>query len=473
MKKKKRRQIWLFAFIGIILIGLGAYAYVEGWFPGQVSATEEQTQESEINTARVRRGDITISADGSGTVIPAQEFDLGFSTSSAKVAELPVSVGDFVNKGDVLAVADNLEELEATVRAAEIDLLLAQEELQNLYDNAEITIAEAELELANAKIDLDAASKTESYTSGNRCNDLQIELYDAYYEDSVVTRIEAEGNNDGTTQTLEKLLAAQDTERLALANLNYCLGMTNENDATIASVDLTIAEINLQKAEATYTLLLENEGIDSEEKLQKELKVAQAELAIQTAQDNLDNAILISPIDGIITTVKAYTGQQVGTSSFITVADLHNLTLSVYIDETDMDKIGVGYEIEVEFDAIPGRIFLGKINTIYPSLQTSSNLNVIYAEASLSEESLAGTQYLLEGMNAAVEVIGGRAENALLIPVEALREIGDGDYAVFVIEDEEPKLRFVEVGLMDYYYAEILSGIEEGEIVTTGIVEVE
>jgi hypothetical protein len=54
--------------------------------------------------------------------------------------------------------------------------------------------------------------------------------------------------------------------------------------------------------------------------------------------------------------------------------------------------------------------------------------------------------------------------------VEALREISDGQYAVFVMVDGQPELRMVEVGLMDYTYAEILSGLEQGDVVTTGIV---
>ena len=74
-------------------------------------------------------------------------------------------------------------------------------------------------------------------------------------------------------------------------------------------------------------------------------------------------------------------------------------------------------------------------------------------------------------MNATVEVIGGQAENVVLVPVESLRELSPGQYAVFVMEDGEPKLRIVEVGLMDFTFAEILSGVEAGEIVTTGLVE--
>jgi hypothetical protein len=52
-----------------------------------------------------------------------------------------------------------------------------------------------------------------------------------------------------------------------------------------------------------------------------------------------------------------------------------------------------------------------------------------------------------------------------------LREIGPGEYAVFVMEDGEPRLRVVTVGLMDYTSAEITSGLEAGEAVTTGVVE--
>jgi HlyD family secretion protein len=69
------------------------------------------------------------------------------------------------------------------------------------------------------------------------------------------------------------------------------------------------------------------------------------------------------------------------------------------------------------------------------------------------------------GLNAAVDVSAGRAEGAVLVPVEALRELSPGEYAIFVMEVGEPKLRTVEVGLMDFTMAEITSGLEPGEIV--------
>lgn len=475
MKKKKRQMIWLFAAIGVILIGAGIYGYLNNWFPGQKASAAEATEENQINTAIVRRGDIMISASGSGEVIPAEEQELGFATSTSKLAELYISIGDLVSEGDVLAKANNADELEAIVKSAEIDLQLAQEELDNFYESGENAIALAELSLANAKVDLDDAQTIDYYTFTYRCDDTTIELYEVYYEDAVEDRIDAEEDNDGSTRALEKLISAESTEQSALANLNYCKGMTDENDAAIATADLTIAKIAVLEAEDTLNTLLENDGLDPIEKLQLELSVANAELSLQTAQDDLDNAILTAPMDGIITTLSADVGETVGSQSFITVSDLQNATVSVYLDETDMDNMAVGYEIEVEFDAIPDRIFTGTITTVYPSLQSSGQMNVVYGEAVLSQESMTGIDYLLEGLNAAIEVIGGRSEDALLVPVEALRDLGDGTYAVFVLPEgaDEPRMTFVEVGLMDYYYAEILSGLEVGDVVTTGIVEVE
>jgi HlyD family secretion protein len=80
---------------------------------------------------------------------------------------------------------------------------------------------------------------------------------------------------------------------------------------------------------------------------------------------------------------------------------------------------------------------------------------------------------LMIGMNAAVEVIAARAHDAVLVPVEALRELGPEEYAVFIMEGDKPRLRAVEVGLIDFTYAEVISGLNVGEIVTTGIVETE
>jgi multidrug efflux pump subunit AcrA (membrane-fusion protein) len=75
-------------------------------------------------------------------------------------------------------------------------------------------------------------------------------------------------------------------------------------------------------------------------------------------------------------------------------------------------------------------------------------------------------------MNASVEIIGGKAENALLVPIDAVRDIGDGQYSVFIVgSNGKLQLKVVEVGLSDATFAEIKTGLQEGDTVTTGVVE--
>jgi multidrug efflux pump subunit AcrA (membrane-fusion protein) len=69
-------------------------------------------------------------------------------------------------------------------------------------------------------------------------------------------------------------------------------------------------------------------------------------------------------------------------------------------------------------------------------------------------------------MNVDIEVISAEARDVVLAPIQALREIGDGQYAVFVVQpDGELAMRPVEVGLRDAVNVEILSGLELGETV--------
>jgi multidrug efflux pump subunit AcrA (membrane-fusion protein) len=69
-----------------------------------------------------------------------------------------------------------------------------------------------------------------------------------------------------------------------------------------------------------------------------------------------------------------------------------------------------------------------------------------------------------------VEAIAQRADNAILVPVEALHETEAGSTWVFVLADGQVRLRQVDVGLMSEAYAAITSGLDAGEVVTTGTV---
>jgi RND family efflux transporter MFP subunit len=201
--------------------------------------------------------------------------------------------------------------------------------------------------------------------------------------------------------------------------------------------------------------------------------VEQARNTLASAQSQLEDTVLTAPFAGIVTAVEARASETVGTDSIITLADLDHPLIELYLDETDLDKIAPGYEVEVVFDALPNETFRGHVVQVVPTLVEVDGVTTVQALATLEEESWGNPRLLPAGLNASVDVIGGKAENALLVPVEALRELSPGNYAVFVLVDGQLEARPVEVGLMDYTNAEIISGLEQGDEVSTGIVETE
>ena len=73
------------------------------------------------------------------------------------------------------------------------------------------------------------------------------------------------------------------------------------------------------------------------------------------------------------------------------------------------------------------------------------------------------------GASASVVVVAQRAENAIYIPVEALHDLGSGQYAVFVMTNGKPQVRTVDIGIQTSSYVQVTSGLEAGDVVTTGI----
>jgi multidrug efflux pump subunit AcrA (membrane-fusion protein) len=164
-------------------------------------------------------------------------------------------------------------------------------------------------------------------------------------------------------------------------------------------------------------------------------------------------------------------GELVGTASILTLADLEEPVFQFWVEESDMSGVAVGNRVEIEFEALPDDVFTGEVIQVDPALVKVDGTLAVQAWASVDLASSASS-LLLGGMNADVEIISAESRETLLVPLQALRELGTDQYAVFVVQpDGELALRPVEVGLMDFVNAEIISGLELGEIVSLGVEE--
>ena len=128
-----------------------------------------------------------------------------------------------------------------------------------------------------------------------------------------------------------------------------------------------------------------------------------------------------------------------------------------------MDKAIVGYEADVTFDSLPDQTFTGHIIEVNPSLQSVSGVSAVLVMVQLDGDFLRQVADAAGGL----ERFGGgdrRAHGECRAGAGGgLREISPGEYAVFVMENGEPRLHLVSVGLQDYTYAEITSGVNAGD----------
>jgi multidrug efflux pump subunit AcrA (membrane-fusion protein) len=448
-------------------VGSGFAYYNFAYLPAQ------SADEPEIQTATVRQGDLVIYASGSGVLIAGDEIELGFGTNGP-VAEIHVQPGDQVVAGDVLAVQGEREQLEAAVAADKLTVINARQSLDAIYEKADVTTAQAQTNLANAQDALYSAEYTNIVQQeGNRASQATIDAAAAELEiaEDALARANEILNQDPENGTLQINYAnARSKYQSALGNWNWYTGRPTEIQQAILDAEIAMTKALLGQAELEWERV--KDGPDADEITKAELQLANAEAKLAISQRDLDQSIMIAPIDGTVITVNAKVGQNVS-GSFITLADLSQPFLEIFLDETDLGKIDLDYAVEVIFDALPDEVFEGTVIQVDPCLYTSQGVSAVRGLVKLNVDSVVMLDSLLIGMNAAVDVIGGKAERVVLVPVEALRELSPGNYAVFVLEDGEPKLRTVEVGLMDFTFAEITSGLTKGEIVTTGIVETE
>ena len=460
-----KKRIW----ISLIVLALLALAGGGYWAYTRYFARAKATLAPVLQTGTVRRGDIVISADGTGNLLPSTEKTVAFLTTGT-VTEVKVKIGDKVKAGDVLAKMNTVD-LDAAIREATYTLEQARLALQKAQRKAkegtDLTIAAQSLE--NARLGIVSAQGNYSST---QLTDITVELQKAkfwndYWQGELGDAwlaLQQNPNSDNRQIHYEDM-----GSRAAQANANYLrLQQEADNNKVAAQRSLVSARQSYLSALSSY-----NDMKYSDPVKEAELTVLQAETKLTQAQANLENATLVAPITGTVTAVTIKAGTGIGSSDTsdskgsIIISDLDTPEVHFYVEESDLDKVAVGNPVSMTFVALGDRAFTGKIVRVSPTLVTEGNTQAVEVYASVDSSSQPTT--FLSGMSAEVTVIAEETRNAALAPLEALRELVTGQYSIFVVKDDGTlELRQVQVGLKDLVNAEITSGVTPGEVVSLG-----
>jgi RND family efflux transporter MFP subunit len=321
-----------------------------------------------------------------------------------------------------------------------------------LYWEAQVSKAQAAVDQAQAAL-AKAATDKDAKAALDKAN---------------ATLTYADSSLDGAWISYKKVYVPNHFTMTDRSGTKY-LAAPSDAEILAARAGLATAEASLQEAQYLYGALTGGEV--PEDATGSGLSTLEtAKLDLQTTQENLDGTRLYAPIAGTVMSVDSSVGDTASAgTAVITVADLTRPYLDLYLDESDWANVKADYDVEVTFDILPDVTYEGRVTQVDPGLYSDNGSSVVHALVELTN--IDATRFNLPlGTSASVDVIGGRAEHAVLVPVEALHQAGD-QYTVFVVEKGTPRLRVVQVGLQDSLYAQVTSGLEPGEIVTTGITE--
>lgn len=225
-----------------------------------------------------------------------------------------------------------------------------------------------------------------------------------------------------------------------------------------AEMSLRSRQLSLQQSENDYTDLIA--PIESSDLASARAQLTSAVISVDKAKYNVEQATLISPIDGVVSELNYKQGDIILSDSAKTMATIINndtLFIEVNIEEADISKLTLGQKARASFEAVEGLELEGEVSFISMTSQTSSNGIVTYLVRILIND--VSNSKVREGMTAEVDFITAEAKNVLSIPIAAIRNI-NGKPSV---EKDDGSIVNVSTGFTDGKKVEVISGLSVGD----------
>jgi len=402
-----------------------------------------------VQTGKAQRQDLSTIVSASGEIKPKTYVNIG-ANAFGKITRLYVKEGDHVKKGQMLAQLENVQS-SADVNANEASLQAAQ---------TDAVAADAALKTSQADL-LRAQADRER-------NKLDWERAQSLYKDGLISKSDFD---------------------------------SRKNAWATADAGLTQAEARVAQAKA------QNDSADRH--------ITQAKAMLTRYADALQKTTYPAPFDGVITNLPVREGETVVIgiqnaqgSTLMTLADMSVITAEVKVDETDIVNVRLGQPAEVTIDAIPKKIFHGKVSEIgdnaivRSSGVSTSQQNVASEEAKDFKVVVTLTDAppdLRPGLSTTAKVTTATRSNALSVPIQALTmrtkeqmdqqnntpgsvhaaapavkdvasksKTDDALQGVFVIRNKKAIFVPVATGITGRTDIEVLEGLNEGDEVITG-----
>ncbi len=373
MQATKIKKI-LITLLVVTVVGSASYYGYKKYTSSKTTTT------AKFATAKVKRADIAVTVEGTGTVTSAEETDI-YSSNGGIVQQLPFKLGDTVKSGDLFCRIDdttsqkNIDTDKNNIAQKTLDLKNLEITLDNLYIKAPI----------------DGTVKSVFVAAGDDVASLK----PAYGGLAVITT--------GSDGSLEIPIPFPQSGKISQVYVSS--GSTVKKGDTLFKLDDSTIKNNMEAIK---------------------LQIQQLQNDLNTQQNNLSKTSIICPKDGIISTLNIKQGDYVDNTKLIAaIINPSNLQIVVPIDEIDIDKVKVGEDATIKVDDIKDKTYTGHVEKVSQVGKTTNNVTTYDVTLSLDN-----SERLKVGMNVNATIAVEEKTNVLAIPTEAVTERNGKKYVM-------------------------------------------
>jgi HlyD family secretion protein len=262
---------------------------------------------------------------------------------------------------------------------------------------------------------------------------------------------------------LSKAQAEQDE---AQRNLQAIQKLRQNGAASPAEVEA--AQNRVKKAQADVQLLQAKltGRFSSPEIAKVEASAEEARAAYAAAQDLLKHSNVTALFAGTVYQLPVKRGAYVnGGELLVQVANLEKVRVRAFVDEPEIGRLAKGQQVEIRWDAIPGRTWQGTLTRVPTSVTMVGTRTV----GEITSEIDNTDRKLLPNVNVNVGIVTARHDNTLTVSREAVHDF-DGKRYVYTINKDKVQAQEVQTGLSSLTRVEVVKGISDGAMVAMGAV---
>jgi HlyD family secretion protein len=467
----------LFTRERIVPLALGLLALLLAFLIVHDVLFPASTTAGAVNTVAVTTGNVQSAVTGTGTVVPAQQQNLGFGEAGT-LAEVDVKVGDHVARGQTLAKLDTTL-LQQALQQAQNGLTTSQANYDNTLDSNALTqaqhsLAQAQQSLSDTQAQVNLVNQQDQQTLTTDQNQLSADQTKAAGVDCSATptpTICTQVNQDNAKIT-------QDNNKIATDQLSGQRSINQANNTVTNAQD----SLNSQTIQRPNTIASQQASLSN------------AQLAVQTAQRNLDQATLAAPFDGVIQSINGIVGETVsagggataqspgsiapqpsssgsttgttgggassGSAGFMVESNVSGLEVVAPFAEADASRLAANQQATVTFDAVTGLTLRAHVLAVATSATVVSNVTNYSATLVLDQLD----PRLKSGMTANANVVVQSVQGVLTLPNSVITRIGGAAFVTLLSRDGKTRTRQpVQTGTVGDTYTEIVSGLNAGD----------